>query len=76
MWDCQTRQEWYDTVFRMKNLKLKLGDIRVRTRGELTALIWKDKRDMRMLTDMHNPRAEGDFCGNSGNALKPAMVEN
>jgi hypothetical protein len=27
-----------------KNLTLKWGDIRVRTRGDLTALIWKDKR--------------------------------
>jgi len=29
-----------------KTLRLKRGDIRVRTRGDLTAVVWKDKRGM------------------------------
>jgi hypothetical protein len=58
-----------------KNLRLKRGDIRVRTRGDLTALIWKDRRDVHMLTNMHNPPAEGNFCDKNGNAQKPAIVE-
>jgi hypothetical protein len=28
-----------------------------------------------MLTDMHNPPAEGNFCDKKGNAQKPAVVE-
>ena len=29
---------------RPQTLRLKRGDIRVRTRGDLTAVVWKDKR--------------------------------
>jgi hypothetical protein len=56
-------------------LRLKRGEIQVRTRGDLTALIWKDKRDVHMLTNMHNPSAEGNCCDKNGNAQKPAIVE-
>jgi len=41
--------------FRSKTLKLKRGDIRVRTSGDMTAVVWKDKRDMHMLTNIHDP---------------------
>jgi hypothetical protein len=30
---------------------------------------------MHMLTNMHNPPAEGNFCEESGNALRPEIVE-
>jgi len=30
-----------------KTLRVKCGVIRVRTRGDLTAVVWKDKRDVR-----------------------------
>jgi len=33
-------------------LTLKRGDIRVRTRGDLTAVVWKDKRDVCLLTNL------------------------
>ena len=33
-----------------KKVKLKGGDIRVKTRGGLTALVWKDRREVYMLT--------------------------
>jgi hypothetical protein len=29
--------------FGPKKLKLKRGDVRIRTRGNLTALVWKDR---------------------------------
>jgi len=38
-----------------KTLRLKWGDIQVRTRGELTAVVWRDKRDVGMLTNIHDP---------------------
>jgi hypothetical protein len=60
--------------FRSKTLKLKRGDVRVRTSGDMTALVWKDKRDVYILTNIHDPPAEGNFCDESGNALKPAIV--
>jgi hypothetical protein len=32
--------------FRNKTLKLKWGNIRVRTSGDKTAVVWNDERDM------------------------------
>ena len=42
--------------------KLKRGDIRVRTRADLTAILCWDKRDIWILTNIHNAAAEGNFC--------------
>jgi hypothetical protein len=43
-----------------KNLRIKQGDNQVSTTGHLRALIWKDKRDAHMWTNMHNPPVEGN----------------
>jgi len=51
--------------FGPKQLKLKRGDVRVRTRGSLTALVWKDRRKVYMLTNMDPTPAEGNFCDDS-----------
>ncbi|PNF17185.1 hypothetical protein B7P43_G06584 [Cryptotermes secundus] len=59
---------------RNRQLRLKKGDIRVRVRGDMTVLVWKDKRDVYMLTNMHAPPAEGNFCDEHRNAIKPAIV--
>ena len=40
----------------------------------MTALVWRDKRDVYMLTNMHSPPAEGSFCDEHGNAIKPAVI--
>jgi len=61
--------------FKSKTLKLKWGDSRVRTSGDMTAVIWKDKHNVHMLTNIHYPPAEGNFCDESGNAPKPAIVK-
>jgi len=57
-----------------KTLRLKRGDIQLRTRGELTAVVWRDKRDMGMLTNIHDPPSKGNFWDEHGNAIKPAIV--
>jgi len=31
---------------KLKTLRLKRGDIRVRTRGDMTAVVWRDKTDV------------------------------
>lgn len=62
--------------FRSKTLRLKQGCVRARTSGDITAVVWKDNHDMHMLTDIHDPLAEGNFCDGSGNTLMPAIVEN
>jgi hypothetical protein len=59
--------------FGQKKLKLKRGDVRVRTRGNLTALAWKDRRDVYMLTNMDQPPPEGNFCENN-RPVKPHIM--
>ena len=56
-------------------LKLIRGDVRVRTRGGLTALVWKDRREVYMLTNMDPPPAEGNYCDDSNCPIKPHIVE-
>ena len=51
--------------FGPKQLKLKRGDVRVKTRGGVTALVWKDRQEVYMLTNMDPPPAEGNFCDDS-----------
>jgi len=58
-----------------KQLKLKRGDVQVRTRGGLTTLVWKDRREVYMLTNMDPQLAEGNFCDDSNRPVKPYIVE-
>ena len=60
--------------FGPKELKLTKGDIRVRTRGNLTALAWKDRQDIYMLTNMDPPPEEGNFYDDSKRAVKAQIV--
>ena len=57
-----------------KTLRMKRGDIRVRTRGDLTAVVWKDKREVCLLTNIHSPPREGNYHDEHGNVIKPAIV--
>jgi len=62
--------------FGPQQLKLKRGDIRVRTRGGLTALVWKDRQEVYKLTNMDPPPPpEGNLCDNSNRPVKPHIVE-
>ena len=61
--------------FGPKQQKLKRSDIRVRTRGGLTALVWKDRREVYMLTNMDPPPSEGNFYDSSKCPVKPHIVE-
>jgi hypothetical protein len=44
--------------------------------GDLTIILWKDKCNIKMLTNMYPPPAEGNFCHEHGNAQKPTIVKN
>jgi hypothetical protein len=44
-------------------------------RGNLTAVVWKDKKDIKILMNMYHFPAEGNFCDEHGNALKPAILQ-
>ena len=41
----------------------------------LTLVTWRDIRDIYLLSNMQNATAEGNFCDDHGNAVKPAIVE-
>jgi len=58
-----------------KSLKMKRGDIRTRVRGNLRAVCWKDRWDVYILTNMHAPSVEGNFTDESGQTVKPRVVE-
>ena len=58
-----------------KQLKLKRGDVRVKTREGLTTLVWKDRREVYMLTIMNPPPAKGNFCDESNHSMKPHTME-
>jgi hypothetical protein len=55
-------------------MKMTKGDVRVRTRGNLTMLAWKDRRDVYLLTNMDPPPEEGNFFDESKRAVKPQIV--
>ena len=40
----------------------------------MIAILWSDKRDVRVLTNIHDPPAEGNFCNNNGKAIKLQIV--
>jgi len=50
------------------------GKLQVWIRGDLTAILWWDKRDVRILSNIHNAPAEGNFCNDNGKAIKPQIV--
>ena len=40
----------------------------------MTAVVWWDKRDVCLLTNIHDPPIEGNYRDEHGNAIKPATV--
>ena len=59
-----------------KTIKLKQGDICIRTMADLTEILWRDKRDICTLTNIHDVPAEGNFCIEGGKAIKLQMLMN
>ena len=44
-------------------------------KGNLTALVGKDKGNINILMNMHSPPLEGNFCDEHGRAVKPATIQ-
>jgi hypothetical protein len=62
--------------FGPKQMKLKRGDIRERTRGSLTAALYgQDRREVYMLTNTNPPPAEGNFCDDCKCPMKLHTVQ-
>jgi hypothetical protein len=73
-WTVRLHRKGMPKDLKPKTLTLKHGDIRVRTRGDLTAVVWKDKRLVGLLTNMHDPPKDGNFHDVHRNAVKLAIV--
>jgi len=61
--------------FGSKQLKMNRGDASLMIRGGFTALVWYDRHEVYMLTNMVPPPAEGNFCDKSNSTVKPQIVE-
>jgi len=58
-----------------KTVKLKWGDFRIRTRTDLTAVLWWDKGDICMLTNIHDVPVECSFSSEGGKVIKVANCD-
>jgi hypothetical protein len=58
-----------------KTVKLKRGDFRIMTRADLTAVLWWDKGDICMLTNIHDVPVEGSFFSEGGKVIKAANCD-
>jgi hypothetical protein len=58
----------------LKKLKLWKGDIVCKVKGSTSAVCWKDKRQVYLLTNMNLP-ASGHFVGEEGKASKPVCIK-
>jgi len=74
MRDSTAQQKRHALWLRTKKIKLTKGDIRVRTRGNLTALAWKDRWNVYLLTNMDPPPEEGNFCDESKRGVMPQIM--
>jgi hypothetical protein len=53
----------------LKTTKLKRGDFCIRTRADLMAILWQDKREICTLMNIHDVPVEGNFCSEGGKAI-------
>jgi hypothetical protein len=58
----------------LKTIKMKQGDIHVRTRTHLIAILWRDKRDIYMLPNIQEVPAKGNFGNVGRKVIKPQIV--
>jgi hypothetical protein len=60
--------------FGTMRMRLQWGYLQIQTRVGLTAVLWKDKCDIPILTNRHDPPAKGNFRNSNGKAIKPQIV--
>ena len=73
-WEVRLHRNGRTKGLNPKTMRMKRGDIRVRTRDDLTAMVWRDKRDVCLLTNIHDPPREGNYRGEHGKAIKPEIL--
>ena len=58
-----------------RKMKLKRGYLKNNVKGNLTAIVWKEKQNVNVLTNMHSPTLDGNFCHEHGKAVKLATIQ-
>jgi hypothetical protein len=56
-------------------MKLKSGDLKTKVKSSWTAIVWKDKRNVNIMMNMHSPPLDSNFCDEDGKAVKPAIIQ-
>jgi len=56
-------------------MKLKSNDLKAKLKGNLRAILWKDKQNVNILMNMHSPPLEGNFCDEQGKAVKSPIIQ-
>ena len=74
LWDCETKQTGDAKRPKTQDTKTQMGWYSGKDQGGVTAVVWRDKRDVCMLTDIHDPPSGGIFREEHGNAIKQAIV--
>ena len=74
LWHCPTQQEGHATGFRPQESDAAMGWPSDMDRGDLTTILWRDRRNVCILTNIHDAPAEGKFCSSNGKAIKPQIV--
>jgi hypothetical protein len=49
-------------------------DVKTKVRGDLTTIVWRERRNVTVLTNMHSVLPEGYFCDQHGKAVKLAIL--
>jgi len=55
-------------------MKLKRDDLKTKVKCNITAIAWKDKLNVNILTNMHSPTLKCNFCDERGKAVKLAII--
>jgi hypothetical protein len=55
-------------------MKLKRDDLKTKAKGNMTAILWKDELNVNILTNMHSPTLEYNFCDEHRKTLKLAIM--
>ena len=54
----------------LKNIRHKM-----KLKGNLTAIVWKEKQNVNIRMNIHSPSLEANFSDKRGKAVKPAIIQ-
>lgn len=67
-------RKWMTQDLLPQNNWLKWCNSLSRTGDTLTAMVWRNKRDIHTQTKMHQPTRNGNYCDEHGNAINPEII--